>query len=256
MNILITGGNGYICKSLYNTLYQKYNISKITRFNFDLTDLSSTYNWFEDKFFDVVIHTAVTGGSRLKKDDTAVLYDNLKMYENLYNLKNHFNKFITFGSGAEIFDTSSPYGKSKILINESIQNTENFYNLRIFGVFDENELNTRFIKANILRYINNESIIIHNDKIMDFYYMKDLISLVDYYILNNNLPKEINCSYKNKFTLSQIADIINSLSNYKVDIKYENNSNLEFYCGSAHNININEIGIIKGIEETYNKLKV
>ena len=177
------------------------------------------------------------------------------MYKNLYDQKDHFNKFITFGSGAELFASQSPYGKSKKIIAESIYDTKNFYNLRIFGVFDENELSTRFIKANLIRYINNEPIIIHSNKIMDFYYMKDLISLVDYFIKNNNTPKEVNCSYDMKFTLKQIAEFINSLDNHKVPVIIENQKHLEFYCDSAHDLNINEIGLQQGIIDTYNILK-
>jgi dTDP-4-dehydrorhamnose reductase len=30
MNLLITGGNGYIAKSLYDSLKNEYNITKIT----------------------------------------------------------------------------------------------------------------------------------------------------------------------------------------------------------------------------------
>ena len=130
MKILVTGGNGYIAKSLKENL--NYNITTITRTDFDLCDNISTNLWFKDKFFDIVIHTAVCGGSRLKTDEHTVLENNIKMYKNLYDQKDHFNKFITFGSGAELFASQSPYGKSKKIIAESIYDTKNFYNLRIF----------------------------------------------------------------------------------------------------------------------------
>ena len=65
MNILITGGNGYIAKSLANNLN---NVTSITRKDFDLTDRHATDKWFEEKYFDVIIHTAVKGGSRLLVD--------------------------------------------------------------------------------------------------------------------------------------------------------------------------------------------
>ena len=43
MNILITGGNGYIAKSLANKLD---NVTSITRKDFDLTDRKSADDWF------------------------------------------------------------------------------------------------------------------------------------------------------------------------------------------------------------------
>ena len=94
MRILITGGNGYIAKSLFSNLYSKYKIVSITRQDFDLTDSFETIKYFSDKYFDIIIHCAVSGGSRLKSDDWDVLDDNLKMYYNLLNCK--INEFTTW----------------------------------------------------------------------------------------------------------------------------------------------------------------
>lgn len=254
LKLLITGGNGYIATSLYNKLKDKYEITTITRKDFDLTSYYDARKWFNEKYFDVVIHTAIVGGSRLKIEDQTILDQNLMMYENLLSNKQHFNKFISFGSGAEIFQPNTPYGISKKTISNSIQNIKNFYNLRIFAVFDENELNTRFIKANILRYIKKEPMIVHTDKIMDFFYMKDLVHLVNHYITKNNLSQTINCSYSQKYTLTNIAEIINNLDKHKVPIIIENKNKLEFYCGESHNMPIKIIGLETGIYNTYNKL--
>ena len=254
MNILITGGNGYIAKSLYNKLKDKYNITTITRQNFNLTNYDAVCEWFHERYFDAVIHTAIVGGSRLKAEDQTVLNENLIMYNNLYANKHHFNKLISFGSGAEIFQPDTPYGISKNQIADSIRNTENFYNLRIFGVFDENELATRFIKSNLQRYIRRESMIIHTDKIMDFFYMKDLISLVDYYI-HNDATKEINCSYEYKYTLSNIANIINKLDTYTVPVVIENKGKLDFYCGEHSELPIKTVGMVTGIKNTFEILR-
>ena len=48
MNILITGGNGYIAKSLYNALKDKYNVTSISRDNFDLTNSEATRIFFKE----------------------------------------------------------------------------------------------------------------------------------------------------------------------------------------------------------------
>lgn len=256
MRILITGGNGYIAKSLFNNLYSKYKIISITRQDFNLTDSFETNKYFSDKYFDIIIHCAVSGGSRLKSDNWDVLDDNLKMYYNLLNCKNKFTKLIHFGSGAELIAQNTPYGLSKHIIRQSILEKDNFYNIRIFGVFDENELDTRFIKGNIKKYLNNQSITIHQDKFMDFFYMKDLVSLVEYYILNENLPSEVNCSYSEKYTLSNIANIINNLGNHIVNIKYNTEGIAEDYNFKDINTlpNIPFIGLENGIKQVYNKL--
>ena len=79
MNILITGVNGYIGKSLSENL-KGYNLTCINRKVCDLTDSEQVNNFFNDKDFDVVIHCAVVGGSRLKKDSNKVFINNIKMF--------------------------------------------------------------------------------------------------------------------------------------------------------------------------------
>jgi len=255
MNILITGGNGYIAKSLYSMdIAFEDQIQSITRKDFDLTDRHATNKWFEGKYFDVVIHTAVKGGSRLLVDGGNIFYENIQMFYNLLNNKHCFGKLINFGSGAELGMPSDPYGLSKNIISKIIDNEDNFYNIRIYGVFDENELDTRFIKSNIKRYINKESIEIHQDKLMDFFYMKDLIELVRHFIYKDNLPKNVDCTYDiDTCYLSDIAYIINDLSNYKVEIKVGEGKGKK-YIGDWNPININYIGLEQGIKETYKKL--
>jgi dTDP-4-dehydrorhamnose reductase len=256
MKILITGGNGYIAKSLYSGLKDKYDITLITRQDFDLTNSFETTKFFSDKYFDVIIHCAVSGGSRLRPDTSEDLDNNLKIYYNLLDCKDKFKKFLHFGSGAETHAQDTPYGLSKHIIRQSILDKDNFYNLRIFAVFDENELDTRFIKANIKRYINKEPINIHQDKYMSFFYMKDLVKTVDHYISNNNTQKEFDCCYSHICTLSVIADMINSLSNYQVDIiKHTPGMGSGYYGENLRKPDIDYLGLEYGIKEIYNKLK-
>jgi len=252
MKILITGGNGYIARSLYNALKDQYEITPITRKHFDLTDYQETRKWFKTEY-DVVIHTAAVGGTRLQPDVETVLQDNLTMYSNLYANRDRFKKLISFGSGAELFNPKSYYGMSKRSIASSIQETPNFYNLRIFATFDENELNTRFIKSNLIHYIKKEPMVIHTNKIMDFFYMQDLVSLVKYYIHNNG-PKQINCSYDTKYTLKNITTIINNLDIHRVPVVVENINLLEFYCGDNPNFPVPILGLKCGIQNTFKAL--
>lgn len=253
MNILITGGNGYIAKSLTYGL-SKYNVTSITRNDFDLTDKIAIDKWFKGKYFDVVIHTAVKGGSRLNPDNGETFYQNLQMFYNLHYNKHCFGKFIHFGSGAELNNPSDPYGLSKKIINELIKPEPGFYNIRIFAVFDENELDTRFIKTNIKKYLNKEEILIHQDKQMDFFYMKDLIKLVKYYITEPHLPKVTECRYSNQYNLSDIAHIINNLSDYKVPIKILDPKKGNPYIGTTYK-ELPYTGLKLGIHQTFNKLK-
>lgn len=255
MNILITGGNGYIATTLKQYLNDVHNITSITRKDFDLTDSKSTREWFTDKHFDVVIHTAISGGSRLKQEDASVLDNNLRMYYNLLENKNHYNKFINIGSGAETYLSHTYYGMSKRIIQNSIQTKDNFYNVRVYAVFDENELDTRFIKANIIRYLKQESIVIHADKLMDFFYMKDFVKVIQHYIVNDNLPNSMDCTYKQTYSLVQISNVINNLGDHKVPIRLDwKETEHMTYSGVYKDLGIDYIGLDAGIREVYNKL--
>lgn len=255
MKILITGGNGYIAKSIYSKLSTQYDITLATRQDFDLTNYAATSQFFDGKYFDVVIHTAVSGGSRLKVDTDTTILDNISMYWNLVDNQEHFGRLITFGSGAEIYNAKQPYGLSKKVINQLMADKENYYNLRIFAVFDENEWDTRFIKSNIIRYLKKENMNIHSDKFMDFFYMEDLISLVNYYITAIDPPALIDCCYLEQYKLSGVANMINTLEDYRVDISIGDSELAQEYVGNYIGLPIPLIGLQEGIRRVYASLK-
>ena len=257
VEILITGGNGYIAQSLFSTLKDNYQITVVRRQDFDLTSYQAVNNFFQGKYFDVIIHTAVGGGSRLKKETSKNMDSNLQMYYNLLQHRKHYGKLIHFGSGAEDYAPETPYGLSKRVIAKSILEQDSFYNIKIFGVFDENELDTRFIKANLKRYINREPMVIDVHKRMTFFYMKDLITLVKHYVDSRTtaLTTESYCSYITEYTLKEITDMINKLDDYKVPI-YMTEEFAEDYTSNFNaGYGLPYVGFKKGLQEVYNKLK-
>ncbi len=156
------------------------------------------------------------------------------------------------------FGAAEAYLQSmKVEIKETYPLTNTlFVEVPAFAVFDENELDTRFIKASIKRYINKEPIQIHQDKYMSFFYMEDLVKVVEYYILNDNAQKELDCCYSHIYTLSAIADIINKLDSHQVDvIKHTSGLGNGYYGNNLTRPNIDYIGLENSIKEVYNKLK-
>jgi nucleoside-diphosphate-sugar epimerase len=257
MKVLITGGEGYIAKSLYNAFKDNYEITSISRKDFDLTSFKALNKFLQGKYFDVVIHTAVSGGSRLRKDTDIDMDINLTMYYNLLQHKEHYNKFIHFGSGAEDYTPETPYGISKRIIARSILEQDSFYNIKVFGVFDENELDTRFIKANLKRYINKEPMMIDSYKKMTFFYMKDLILLVKYHIDTRStaLITESSCAYCTQYSLKEITNMINELDDYKVPIYMTEEFAEDYISNYNAGYGLPYIGFKQGIRETYNKMK-
>ena len=92
---------------------------------------------------------------------------------------------------------------------------------------------------------------------MDFFYMKDLVTLIEYYLYSDDPPKEIDCSYQTKHTLLDVAKIINEITNNN-NITVINDGMGESYMGNGlflYGLNLDLIGIERGITETYNKMR-
>ena len=141
--ILITGKSGYIATQLKKYFCNKYEITTIGREDFCIEDEQECEKFFNKSYYDAVIHTAIVGGSRFYPDDMDCLKSNINIFLNILNNKNNFGKLINFGSGAQFNLIPKYYGLSKKLINSFIKENSNFYDLRIYGVFNENEIDTR-----------------------------------------------------------------------------------------------------------------
>lgn len=278
MNILITGSNGFIGRNLSKQLKEKfnYNITELNRSNCDLLNQKSVDNFFSHKKkYDLVLHTAVEGGRRNKPDNPELVFNNLLMLYNLLTYQNYFERIVSFGSGAELdrrYDINEksinrypidPYGLSKSIINKLCDSESKLCNFKIFNCFGIDEQPDRMIRSNIEKYLRKENIIIHQNRKMDFFYIDDLALLIHYFVDQNNIPKSFDCCYSDKYNLMQIADIINSLDDHKVEVQVAEQKQInpindlaKDYIGPSLKININFIGLknaMKIMYETYKK---
>ena len=274
MKILITGGNGFVGRNIIKFLGKDYDLYAPTRSQLDLTDEKSVKEYLQNKFFDVVIHCAIKGGRRTTPDTSSTLQDNLKMFFNLMNNKNRFDRLINFSSGADFDKTKNvninnhnlensypiqPYDMSKNIISRIIKSCSRCYNFRIYGVFGEDEAKDRFIASNIKRYKNQVPIEIHQNRYWDFFYIKDLVNVVKYYIDNPKyaLDNEMDLIYQNLLSLKNVAELINNLDKHSVEIKVDNHTrDLDYLGNKSYGVNlpIELIGLEKGLEEIYNAL--
>lgn len=277
MNILVTGSNGFVASNIIKTieLNSLHKIFKINRQSLNLYSQNDVKTFVDKNSINHIIHCAIEGGRRSIDDTEKVLYNNLLMVNNLLSCKIS-GLFINISSGAEfdrrrnIFDVkeyeiynSFPidyYGLSKNIISKLINSTENGFNLRLFGCFGYNEEPTRMVRANLLNYFNKNPIIIHQNKYMDFVYIKDVCKLVMFIIENTNenfKTKDINVVYKEKYKLSDIANIINNIDIHKVPVIVEDTNNGLNYCGNGdifNTLNLNNIGLYHGLQECYKQI--
>jgi nucleoside-diphosphate-sugar epimerase len=241
MKILITGGNGNIASIIKRNLNTDYNITALSRDSLNLLNFDQIKEYFETNSFDILIHTAITGGRRTKLENGDVVYNNLLMIENLLFFANKFKMILNFDSGAiydrktdilnrkenELYSIPSDYyGFSKYLIYQRSLSYSNMYNLRIFNIFHDNEEPDRFISACKNAEQTTKELVINEDKYFDFMHELDFIKIIKYYLENinnqNKLEKSINVCYEKKYKLSEIANLIITNKN---NIKIISNSN-------------------------------
>jgi dTDP-4-dehydrorhamnose reductase len=117
------------------------------------------------------------------------------------------------------------------------------------------KIDYRFVKTNIRKYINKEDMEIFVNKYMDFFYMEDFITLIEYCISTDNLPKTIECSYNYSPTLYDVAQIINEIKYYKVNINIKNWELAPSFNGKFVDLGLNFVGLEQGIKNVYDKLK-
>lgn len=293
VKVLITGAEGFLGNSLvqyindYNFLmYQnpsiyghntQIDIISLNKKQLDITNKKQVDEFFTKNKIDIVLNTAAQGGKRKIVDKSDIVYNNLLMIENLYRHKDKFKFMINFGTGAELdreegFEEASEeevihrlpkdyYGLSKNIIAKRIIDLDtNIHNFRLFNVFSELEIPDRFIKSNIVNYINKKSIVIHENRKFDFFYIQDIIEVILYYIRNYNkiLPKTLNMVYDEKKTLLDVANFINTLGSHTVPIEIISETEGSSYTGNSqklYSLGINFVGLEAGIRNVYDKLK-
>jgi UDP-glucose 4-epimerase len=260
--VLITGGNGFIAKSLHESLENSYTIDRCDRSKLDLLDSDKVFQYLKTSNFDIVIHGATYDAAPefSTKDPNAVLENNLRMFFNLARCSDYFDKMIYFGSGAEFsrphwtprmsenyFGIHVPvdqYGYSKYLMNEYASLSSNIYNLRLFGLFGKyDDWRYRFISNACCKAVLDMPISMKHNSVFDYLYIDDLISTIDWAI--NNIPehKNYNVCSGESISYMTLANLIIEESGKKLEIIVEQDDTGYEYSGDNSRL-ISETGLV------------
>ena len=274
--ILLTGSGGFIGKNLKRYLQDKYQLLTPRSFELDLTDKDAVSQYFSKNQIDFVIHCGSTGGARGIQDKDTTIEENLAMVDNILSAKKSATRLILFGSGA-MYDKSRNlhkvkeseigkfvpydlYGQSKMLIADKIKNREDVLCLNIFACYGYGEKESRFPSYAVNQAIKGEDIIINQNVVFDYLFVEDMERIIEYFI--ENIPQDniINITPDKSISLLEIAEIVNSFSEKKVDIKIKNPILNNEYTGDNFLLrknypNISFTNIKEGLKNLYDYQK-
>ena len=229
MRILITGGSGFIGRHLAEQLAGTYEVSAPSSAELDLLNEQEVREYLDARRFDVIVHTATTRSNRRLAAPPDLLDRNCRMFFNLIRNQGRFGKMIHFGSGAEYdktglparvkedyFDTRVPRDAlsfSKYICAKHIERSDRIVNLRLFGVFGAYEDYTvRFISNACCRALRGLPIVLRQDIVFDYLYVKDLVKLTMWFIENDARRKAYNACTGRPVAISELARVIARVS--------------------------------------------
>ena len=229
MRILITGGSGFIGRNLVEKLARTYEVSAPSSAELDLLNEQEVREYLDARRFDVIVHSATTRSNRRLAAPPDLLDRNCRMFFNLLRNQGRFGKMIHFGSGAEYdktglparvkedyFDTRVPkdaLGFSKYICAKHIERSDRIVNLRLFGVFGAYEDYTvRFISNACCRALKGLPIVLRQDIVFDYLYIKDLVKLTMWFIENDARHKAYNACTGRPVAISELAQVIARVS--------------------------------------------
>ena len=200
-SICILGAGGFIGQHVCKRFPQA---TALTRAQLDLTDDNAVRDYFSKNEFEIIIHCAAIGGSRLRPDEDEMFKQNLAMFSNVRRFAK-FNHMIWFSSGAaDKGDT--PYGAAKQLCEGIAKRDPRIYTLKIWGCFGPGEPPQRLLATAIRQgYVK-----IPKDRLFDFIHVDDVMEVIQG-IINSGFklePKFMHMIYpEGPHRLSEVLDM-------------------------------------------------
>jgi GDP-L-fucose synthase len=222
--VLITGAHGFVGKNLERTLSSDYNVITCSKQQLNLLDREKVSEFLKKEKFDVVVHTATYDAAPefSTNNPDKVLEYNLRMFDNLAQNDHAYDAMLYFGSGAE-WRREKPYGMSKYMMNQVVQNKSNIYNLRLYSVYGVGtDWRYRFINNACAKAALNMPIKIPPINKCDYLHINDLCRVVEYYMNNyKDLQKSQDICSGDILSPEDIVNHIKKIVPVKEVVRYD-----------------------------------
>ena len=238
--ILLTGSGGFIGKNIKESyLKEIYEFISPRSYELNILDTNAVDEYFKDKYFDIVIHSACKPGHRNAKDLSNLFYSNVRMFENLARHSDKYDKFINFGSGA-IYDIGyditnaveediyKKMGKDdhsfcKYVVGKRIESLfkedKKFVDLNIFGIFGKYEdWEIRFPSNAICKTLFDLPITLRQNRRFSYLDLNDLMPILEFFIENDWKYSSYNVCPDKSTSLIEVAEIIKEISGKNLKI--------------------------------------
>lgn len=238
--ILLTGGSGFVGRNVieFFSNSDKYEIIAPSSKELNCIDQDSVCKYLRNNHFDFILNFAVYGdGIDKSKDPSKMLEYNLRMYLNFAQYNDLYERMIYLGSGAEFnkhipicsvkeddvgkIIPSEHYGLMKYTVNKMIEQSENIYNFRLFGIFGKYEPFNRFISSVCIKSIFDLPLTMRQNVYFDYLFIEDFLKILDEFLILDK-PKfhSYNIVSGKRIDLYSICMLLNKITkkNHKIII--------------------------------------
>ena len=239
---LLTGSQGFIGHNLKELLPPMLTP---THSELDLTDRKQVKEYLDYHKPEQIIHCA-------SNDDEVCLYDNLRMF---VNLAENGIPMIIFSTGREIEDRPGKVGEyilSKYIAQElALYKYGHITVFKIWGCFGKYEKNARFFTDNMLRIKRGKPILVRENKLFSYVYVKDLAKIINHTTFGSKIFNIVGYTQ----TLLSYAFLLKRITNSPYDIIVEKTNLYASYIGE-NNINFEYMPLSTALKEMWNALNL
>lgn len=265
--VLFTGSSGFIGRNICPNLKKKCVMFTPQRHELDLNDELEVRTFIIKNKINIIIHAANPNPARNNLDSLSMMCEeSIRMFMNLYNAQDCYERMYTLGSGAEFDKTKDiisisesdefrsipkdTYGFAKFVINKLVFSGSNQYNLRLFAVYGPTDHESKFITHAIRCCLAKEDITIRQNCLFDYLHVSDLGKIIEILIDKKLHYKTYNLCSGSKISLYDIATEVKKQMKSKSNIVVMKSGMNKEYTGCNQRL-LNEIGSysFKGIQE-------